>query len=653
MIPNLILKTEVLPEDIPMNFSNKHLQKHYYNTELIKLFTELDEQNEHSRSKNLRDMATIPLKYYIPKNNYNLRRLGLLHPLAQLQITEFLINYSTRIVSECSKSNFSVRSPIGLNNTKINMKEYSEKKLRSLLNEFSTLEVPNDLKDLVDLRYKSFFTYKHFKSLKEMMESPSFNRVKHKFTYSLKIDIQKCFDSIYTHSLTWSILGSKELGKIFISGNGFAHRADKIMQKTNYNETNGIVIGNEFSRVVAEMLLSQIDLEIESTLFTDFGLNLNKDYKIYRFVDDYYIFSNSKEYVNLIQKVLIEILNNYNLNINDTKVNLQEAPFKYYDSSILKLKNLLSSFRRRLEINIYDSANNENHLNIGTRYEWKLLYNNVEELIIEYPESKSRIVKYFLKSIRNLIEYDRNNLPVIKEIIEILTNVYSLYIDINSTNNYIAIMLKLLTGTRNDNNDDQTLSKHSIIILDDLLFENCFRVIKNNEDSLSYMTDLITFMKLLDKKISAQYLCKILNNSKYNYFIYCTVGNYILEDRRLKVDNIYQIVFNKLKADLSEYITLDSNKKNQIILNSEYFYLINDFSKYPGLEFLKTEFENKKKEVIHNQNDILRKLWNNLTSDSYFKWNSSSEDLSKEFLKKIMYNNINIQFINNYDTPLF
>src|SRR5699024_6713137 len=202
-------------------------------------------------------------------------------------------------------------------------------------------------------------------------------------------------------------------------------------------------------------LLSQIDLEIESTLFTDFGLNLNKDYKIYRFVDDYYIFSNSKEYVNLIQKVLIEILNNYNLNINDTKVNLQEAPFKYYDSSILKLKNLLSSFRRRLEINIYDSANNENHLNIGTRYEWKLLYNNVEELIIEYPESKSRIVKYFLKSIRNLIEYDRNNLPVIKEIIEILTNVYSLYIDINSTNNYIAIMLKLLTGTRNDNNDDQ------------------------------------------------------------------------------------------------------------------------------------------------------------------------------------------------------
>src|SRR5699024_8657129 len=99
--------------------------------------------------------------------------------------------------------------------------------------------------------------------------------------------------------------------------------------------------------------------------------------------------------------------------------------------------------------------------------------------------------------------------------------------------------------------------------------------------------------------------------------------------------------------------TLDSNKKNQIILNSEYFYLINDFSKYPGLEFLKTEFENKKKEVIHNQNDILRKLWNNLTSDSYFKWNSSSEDLSKEFLKKIMYNNINIQFINNYDTPLF
>lgn len=38
------------------------------------------------------------------------------------------------------------------------------------------------------------------------------------------------------------------------------------MQKSNYNETNGILVGPEFSRWVAEVIFSRIDSELKNKL---------------------------------------------------------------------------------------------------------------------------------------------------------------------------------------------------------------------------------------------------------------------------------------------------------------------------------------------------------------------------------------------------
>jgi len=38
------------------------------------------------------------------------------------------------------------------------------------------------------------------------------------------------------------------------------------MQSANYGETNGIIIGPEFSRIFAELILQQIDKSVESDL---------------------------------------------------------------------------------------------------------------------------------------------------------------------------------------------------------------------------------------------------------------------------------------------------------------------------------------------------------------------------------------------------
>ncbi|MCG6406808.1 RNA-directed DNA polymerase, partial [Vibrio fluvialis] len=113
-----------------------------------------------------------------------------------------------------------------------------------------------------------------------------------KFNHFWSIDISKFFDSIYTHSISWA-LKSKEFAKESREKNDFSSFFDKLMQRSNYNETNGIVIGNEVSRIFAEIIMQAIDLDLEYELENNFELKHGKDYSIRRYVDDFFIFGNN------------------------------------------------------------------------------------------------------------------------------------------------------------------------------------------------------------------------------------------------------------------------------------------------------------------------------------------------------------------------
>ena len=115
----------------------------------------------------------------------------------------------------------------------------------------------------------------------------------------MKFDIQSCFDSIYTHSIAWAISGGVDLYKDNFEGipdKSLGYIWDKIMQEMNYNETNGIVIGPEFSRIFAEVILQHVDQRVEQGLLNK-GFILNTDYECYRYVDDYFFFYNRSVYV--------------------------------------------------------------------------------------------------------------------------------------------------------------------------------------------------------------------------------------------------------------------------------------------------------------------------------------------------------------------
>ena len=107
-----------------------------------------------------------------------------------------------------------------------------------------------------------------------------------------KLDISNCFSSIYTHTISWAVK-TKDVAKHQIKLSNFEQNFDNFMQHVNYNETAGIVIGPEFSRIFAEIIFQYIDLQIEKRLASeDYKLKLYKDYEIYRYVDDMFVFSN-------------------------------------------------------------------------------------------------------------------------------------------------------------------------------------------------------------------------------------------------------------------------------------------------------------------------------------------------------------------------
>lgn len=111
-----------------------------------------------------------------------------------------------------------------------------------------------------------------------------------KYNKLLKLDISKCFDSIYTHSLAWAILGKDVAkSKIGITNQTFAGEFDRFMQVINYKETNGIIIGPEFSRIFAELILQNVDIRLEEKLSEERHYH-RQDYQIFRYVDDFFFF---------------------------------------------------------------------------------------------------------------------------------------------------------------------------------------------------------------------------------------------------------------------------------------------------------------------------------------------------------------------------
>lgn len=624
MKKDLFLRTDVLPRELPSLFSNKQIYLKFSQKYL---------ENFHSK-KQLTKIPTIPLSFNIPKSNGEVRTIGLLHPLAQIQAFNYILKYEQLITAFCQKSPYSVRSPIKRNIPKLNWKQKREKENKKIEQEFNFDNNFTVTSDEDEIFFLNYFSYNKYKTLSSMYESIKFKRDKYKYPYFMKLDIQRCFPSIYTHALSWAIFGDKSLAKNKIIENTFPYDSDKISQVINFNETHGIVVGPEFSRIMAELLLTRIDASLHMKLKNSHLIH-KKNYSIYRFIDDYFIFANNKEELLTIENNLKAELDNYNLTLNISKKNLQEKPFAIHNNSIIELKRILNEFNWEKKIaldkrNAKDGSSISFNDFIGERNQWNNLMEKLEQLIVKYPDSKSRIVNYFLKSIRSSIFFNGKHKHVIVNILEIVGNIFTLDINYNSTNYLIAIYYKVL----NESDEINITLKNYI---DEKIFQNAFNILKNNKAKLNNMFDMLIFMKGLDKKLSSSFLCEILEKYSDSYFICCNIAKYILNEKSNEVYQEYKTVLIKLwkvvEHKVNNYIPQGAQ---HIILESEYFYFLNDFSKYPGFETKHSDELNKilKDGLSEGTEGAFIEVFKFLTTFSYYNWSENYIEFVKKIVKK-------------------
>lgn len=308
------LLTETLPYEVPVIFSNDRL--------FAGLIGRMADPKVSSAIKRMMDKTTdytIPYTYSIRKDTEGYTTLGLIHPALQVRASAFIRDYSQTMIELCSRSEFSIRRPTGITSAlSANPIEKGEQ-LKLGIPHVDPSDGEFDVSHI-----SSYFTYARYNLLSKFVDSIEFSKLEMKYASLTTTDISRCFSHIYTHSLTWAAK-SKEFSKAEHKRYSFESAFDQLMQKCNYNETNGIVVGPELSRVFAEIILQHVDVSIQRRLSPD--LIHNRDYAVRRYVDDYYIFAHSRETASRIRAVIASELEKFKLFLNEKKTQSFERPF--------------------------------------------------------------------------------------------------------------------------------------------------------------------------------------------------------------------------------------------------------------------------------------------------------------------------------------
>lgn len=300
---NRVILTDVLPYELPFIFTNEG----FYNS--LKDRTVKESPFLSDLLLNYTDKK--PFEYYIKKDKNSDRKLYLIHPSSQINLSDVYKKYASLITHLCSRSSYSLRAA-----NSIASLYYEKNKVKSH-EKYKDEGVEGDIEDTQPKYASSFFKYKKYDFLYKFYDSYEFHKIEKKFHYLFKLDISKCFDSISTSMLINS-LRTENLAKEAKNHSNFESAFSSALEKANYGRTHGIVIGPEFARIYAEIILQSIDISIKSQLLSD-KIEEGNDYIIKRYVDDFFIFYNNENTKSHILSVIKDKLAEYKLYCNESK----------------------------------------------------------------------------------------------------------------------------------------------------------------------------------------------------------------------------------------------------------------------------------------------------------------------------------------------
>ncbi len=585
-----ILLTELLPYEVPMLFSNEGFYSIVSNNNYDYFFQKI--------KTNWGKKYALPFNYEIKKNIYGeTRTLSIIHPFIQHRYIELFEKYDSLMLHLCSKSPFSLRKIHKIAKFYFSPNFVFEEE--SIVN--PDKEVEPEILDSETKYIKSYFTYKPIDLIYKFYDRNEFQRLEQRFNFMMEFDISKCFYHIYTHSITWAVK-DKESAKLNSNKKTFENDFDKLMQLSNYNETNGILVGPEISRIFAEIILQQVDLnvleEVNSTKY-----KLGVDYEIRRYVDDYFIFSNNTELLELIKNSFKKNLQFYKLYLNPNKSEIKTSPF-ISEIAVGKAelkKELVSFYNGLFEKTIKDDEEIETIKKINKPYIISKKFIKEFQVIVKRNnltyDSLSKDVVRFIKS--KLVSVFKNEDKLSEErsenflltMIDILFYCYSVNINTNTT---FRISQVIVLITKYFENKTIVNIKHSVFskIFRDSEFAltNFHRKQRKNDTSIETLNLLIALNKLgQEYKFSEKKISEFFNLEdikKLNYFQIITLLYYFnnsIEYKVIQEKIIENCVkrFSKEKAFLNSELTLlffdlincpflEKNIKRKILRNSKY-----------------------------------------------------------------------------------
>ena len=450
--------TDVLPTELSEQFSYRYFYDYLVTKndeidEIVKLVTKRKNENKEVFNGNS-NWISMPLVYTIMKQLHSERSISLLQPLGALQLFLFISAYQKEMLNLLQKN-----SVYSLRYHKKNNDLYYKNKNKSVIKYFADL-TQNTGKEIIE-QTGMYFNIGPYKSIAAFTSSEDWLVLNSKYKYFIRTDYKACFDSIYTHTFNWII--GKDVNDTKNFKNGSIYSAiDRILMNINARTSNGIVVGPEFSRMIAEMLLQTIDRDVFSMLLNKNTL-VNENYNIYRYVDDIFIFADSEKLANEIVGLYSEASRKYLLRLNDAKLSRNKVPFVldawlnetnlFANRAVTLLFN--SKDERKIYIREYQSVQDvENAMPYLLKSESlstskRSIMNQFNELICKYESKDRTIVAYFLGTLLNKVGRNKEKVRIFKEdisetvvfnFLELVLYVYSFFPNYNNTQRLLSII---------------------------------------------------------------------------------------------------------------------------------------------------------------------------------------------------------------------
>ncbi|MHA3735397.1 antiviral reverse transcriptase Drt3b [Pseudomonas sp. Eth.TT006] len=526
---------------------------------------------------------TVPFLFSTTHKQDQLRQLSLMHPKAQLLVVDFYDQFKDLMIYYTGRSEFSLRSPRRVAGcTYIDFRSQIERQDRS----DALVEVDGENYE----NLKSFFVYERFSNVFKFYESREHLRSERDFRNLTKFDVSGCFDSIYTHSLAWAIYG-KDFAKQNLKAilGSFAGKFDSLMQRLNYNETNGILIGPEISRIFAEIILQAVDIDIAGKLLEK-GYVHNSDFKIYRYVDDYFVFYNSDEVCHQIKMTLQESLKLYKLSLNKGKEETLARPI-ITPISIAK-KRISDLFDRTLAYEFASEVKDGETLPRGKIYiGGSSLITDFKSILAISGVSYGEILNYSLsvverkvgslidayKKIEKVSGTDKSLSKSMEAILGFVFFIYAVSPKVNTTIKLCRICQRVLSFYKSE-----AIGLSYEALISQVIYERCRSVMSHNSDGKSAKIEVM-YLLVLMRQLGKNYRIdeKVLGHSfgfefldgcyqvksSLNYFSIVTLLFYMENKTR----------YSLLKAALEKHI-LDRFrlKQDSLVGDSEMIHLALD-----------------------------------------------------------------------------